>query len=284
MTALPALNAVRAARVAALKAAIKERILVLDGAMGTQIFARNLKAQDFGGSKYEGCTDWLSVSRPDVIQAIHESYFASGCDVTETNTFGATPLVLGEFGLQDRAHEVNVKAAQLARAAADKFGPNRWVAGSMGPTTKAISVVGGITFDELVNQYEAQVLGLLEGGVDYLLIETSNDTRTIKAAVIGSQRAFAKANDQVPIAISVTIEPMGTMLAGQTIDALATSLEHLDLLYLGLNCATGPEFMTDHVRTLAGMTHFPVSCVPNAGLPDENGHFLETPEMLARAA
>jgi 5-methyltetrahydrofolate--homocysteine methyltransferase len=283
MTALPLLNAARATRIAALKAALKERILVLDGAMGTQIFAKNFKAQDFGGSQYEGCTDWLTVTRPDAIQSIHEAYFASGCDVTETNTFGGTPMVLGEFGLQEHAHEVNVKAAQIARAAADKFGPNKWVAGSMGPTTKAISVVGGITFEELIKQFEAQAAGLLEGGVDYLLIETSNDTRTIKAAVIGCQQAFEKANDSVPIAVSVTIEPMGTMLAGQTIDALATSLEHLDLLYLGLNCATGPEFMTDHVRTLAGLSRFPVSCVPNAGLPDENGHFLETPEMLARA-
>ncbi|MBK7864855.1 MAG: methionine synthase [Archangiaceae bacterium] len=276
-------DSARAARVAALKAAMKERIIVLDGAMGTQIFARNLKAQDFGGAKYEGCMEYLAITRPDVIQEIHEAYFRAGCDVTETNTFGGTPLVLDEFGLGDRAHEINVRCAQLARAAADKFGPNRWVAGSMGPTTKAISVVGGITFEQLVKHFEAQALGLLEGGVDYLLVETSNDTRTIKAAVLGIEQAFARAKERIPVAVSITIEPMGTMLAGQTVDALSTALEHLDLLYLGLNCATGPEFMTDHLRTLAGMTAFPTSCVPNAGLPDENGNFLETPEMLARA-
>lgn len=283
MTALPHVtnNSARAARIAALKAAMKERIIVLDGAMGTQIFARNLKAQDFGGAKYEGCMEYLAITRPDVLQEIHEAYFASGCDVTETNTFGGTPLVLDEFGLGERAHEINVKAAQLARAAADKYG--KWVAGSMGPTTKAISVVGGITFAQLIEHFEAQAFALMEGGVDYLLIETSNDTRTIKAAVLGIQQAFKRANEEIPIAISVTIEPMGTMLAGQSIDALATAIEHLDLLYVGLNCATGPEFMTDHIRTLAGMTRFPVSCVPNAGLPDENGKFLETPEMLARA-
>ncbi len=283
MTALPHVNnnSARAARIAALKAAMKERIIVLDGAMGTQIFARNLKAQDFGGAKYEGCMEYLAITRPDVLQEIHEAYFAAGCDVTETNTFGGTPLVLDEFGLGERAHEINVKAAQLARAAADKFG--KWVAGSMGPTTKAISVVGGITFGQLIEHFEAQAFALMEGGVDYLLIETSNDTRTIKAAVLGIQQAFKRAQEEIPIAISVTIEPMGTMLAGQSIDALATAVEHLDLLYVGLNCATGPEFMTDHIRTLAGMTRFPVSCVPNAGLPDENGKFLETPEMLARA-
>ncbi len=282
MTALPNVNnSARAARIAALKAAMKERIVVLDGAMGTQIFAHNLKAADFGGAKYEGCVDYLAITRPDVIQGIHEKYFGAGADVTETNTFNGAPVSLNEFSLGDRAYEVNFAAAQLARAAADKHG--KWVAGSMGPTTKAISVVGGITFDELISNFETQAYGLIQGGVDYLLIETSNDTRTIKAAVKGIKQAFVKAKEEIPVAVSVTIEPMGTMLAGQTIDALSVSLEHLDLLYLGLNCATGPEFMTDHLRTLASLTPFPVSCVPNAGLPDENGKFLETPEMLARA-
>jgi 5-methyltetrahydrofolate--homocysteine methyltransferase len=275
----------RAARVEALKAAMAERILVLDGAMGTALQGKNLKASDFGGAQYEGCNEYLVITRPELIQGIHEHYFAAGADVTETDTFGATPLVLGEFELAERAHEINVKAAQLARAAAEKFSTPerpRWVAGSIGPTTKAISVTGGITFDELIDQFEAQAFALLEGGVDYLLLETCQDTRNVKAGIIGIQRAFARAGDSVPVAVSGTIEPMGTMLAGQSVDALATSLEHLDLLYLGLNCATGPEFMTDHVRTLATMSRFPVSCVPNAGLPDENGHYLETPEMVAR--
>jgi 5-methyltetrahydrofolate--homocysteine methyltransferase len=293
MTALPrpayqlsdADRRARAERVAALKAALKARVLVLDGAMGTMLQNKNLKAADFGGAQYEGCNEYLVITRPEVIQSIHEQYFAAGADITETDTFGATPLVLGEFELSDKAHEINVKAVHLARAAADKFStPDkpRWVAGSIGPTTRAISVTGGITFEELVDQFEVQAFALLEGGVDYLLLETCQDTRNIKAAIVGIQKAFARANDSVPVAVSGTIEPMGTMLAGQTVDSLATSLEHLDLLYLGLNCATGPEFMTDHVRTLATMSRFPVSCVPNAGLPDENGHYLETPEMVAR--
>ncbi len=279
-------RAVRAERVRALKAAIGERVLVLDGAMGTMLQSKNLKASDFGGAEYEGCNEHLVLTRPELIEEIHAQYFAAGADITETNSFGGTPLVLGEFGLSDKAYEVNVASARLARQAADRFSTParpRWVAGSIGPTTKAISVTGGITFDELVDQFEAQAFALLEGGVDYLLLETSQDTRNVKAALFGIQRAFARAGDQVPIAVSGTIEPMGTMLAGQSVEALAASLEHVELLYLGLNCATGPEFMTDHVRSLASMARVPVGCVPNAGLPDENGRYLETPEMLARA-
>lgn len=275
----------RAARVAALKAAMKERLLVLDGATGTWLQDQHLRAEDFGGAEYEGCNEVLVATRPDLIRQMHEGYFAAGADVTETNSFGGTPLVLAEFHLAERAHELNRRAAELAREAAERFSTPerpRWVAGAMGPTTRAISVTGGVTFDELVDTFEAQAFALLEGGVDYLLIETSQDTRNVKAAVLGCQRAFARAGDSVPLAVSGTIEPMGTMLAGQSVESLATSLEHLDLLYLGLNCATGPEFMTDHLRSLAAISPFPVSCVPNAGLPDEDGHYLETPQMLAR--
>jgi 5-methyltetrahydrofolate--homocysteine methyltransferase len=159
----------------------------------------------------------------------------------------------------------------------------RWVAGSIGPTTKAISVTGGITFEALTDTFAVQAEGLVLGGADYLLIETSQDTRNVKAALFGCQRAFEKLGRRVPVAVSGTIEPMGTMLAGQSVEALATSVEHASLLYIGLNCATGPEFMTDHVRSLAQLTAFPVACVPNAGLPDENGRYLETPAMLARS-
>jgi 5-methyltetrahydrofolate--homocysteine methyltransferase len=272
--------------VAALQAALEERILVLDGAMGTMLQGKDLKAADFGGAGYEGCNEHLVLTRPDLIEQIHADYFTAGADIAETNTFGGTPLVLGEYGLSERAHQINVRAAQLARKIADRFsepGRMRWVAGSIGPTTKAISVTGGIGFEELSDHFEAQAFGLLEGGVDYLLVETSQDTRNVKAAVLGIQRAFERAGDSVPIAVSGTIEPMGTMLAGQSVEALAASLEHVDLLYLGLNCATGPEFMTDHIRSLAGSSPFRVGCVPNAGLPDENGRYLETPEMLARS-
>ncbi|HEY8209371.1 MAG TPA: methionine synthase, partial [Myxococcaceae bacterium] len=274
----------RAERVDALRAVLQERILVLDGATGTYLQTQHLKAADFGGVDLEGCNEHLNLTRPDLIERMHAEYFRAGADVTETNTFGATPLVLAEYGLEAKAREINVRAAQIARRAADQLthaGRVRWVAGSMGPTTKAVSVTGGVTFDELVRHYEIQAQGLVEGGVDYLLVETCQDTRNVKAALVGIERAFASGAERVPVAVSGTIEPMGTMLAGQSVEALCASMEHVDLLYLGLNCATGPEFMTDHLRSLAAMCPFPVSCVPNAGLPDENGIYLETPAMLA---
>ncbi len=194
--------------------------------------------------------------------------------------------MLAEYGLQAEARSLNARAAELAREAAASVeaedGRPRWVAGSIGPTTKAISVTGGVTFEGLVETFSVQAEGLVAGGVDYLLIETSQDTRNVKAALLGCQRAFHTLGVRVPVAVSGTIEPTGTMLAGQSVEALATALEHSDLLYLGLNCATGPEFMTDHIRSLAAMSRFQVGCVPNAGLPDENGHYLESPEMLAR--
>ncbi|HZH02633.1 MAG TPA: homocysteine S-methyltransferase family protein, partial [Myxococcaceae bacterium] len=261
------------------------RVLVLDGAMGTMLQSRDLRAADFGGAELEGCNEHLVLTRPELIESIHDEYFRAGADVAETNTFGATPLVLAEYALEAKAHEINVRAAQLARRAADRASTPerpRWVAGAVGPTTKAISVTGGVTFEELEETFHAQAYGLLEGGVDYLLVETCQDTRNVKAALFGIQRAFERAGESIPVAVSGTIEPMGTMLAGQSVEALVTSLEHLDLLYLGLNCATGPEFMTDPIRTLAGMSRFRISCVPNAGLPDENGHYLESPEMVAR--
>ena len=279
-------DASREARIHALKEALASRILVLDGAMGTLIQSKNLKASDFGGAELEGCNENLVLTRPDVIRSIHAAYYAAGADVAETDTFGATPLVLAEYGLSGQARAINARAAELAREAAaeveEKDGRPRWVAGSIGPTTKAISVTGGVTFEGLIDTFEVQAEGLVVGGVDYLLIETSQDTRNVKAALLGCERAFQRLGQRVPVAVSGTIEATGTMLAGQSVEALETSLEHAPLLYLGLNCATGPEFMTDHIRTLAAMSRFPVACVPNAGLPDENGTYLESPEMLSR--
>ena len=276
----------RTDRIAALKATMGKRVLVMDGAMGTLIQNQNLKAADFGGAELEGCNEHLVLTRPDLIEDLHLQYFAAGADIAETNTFGATPVVLAEYGLSHKTHEINVAAGKLARQAADRQtardGQPRWVAGSIGPTTKAISVTGGVTFQELIQNFRDQALGLIEGDVDYLLIETSQDTRNVKAALIGCEEAFEKTGTRLPVAVSGTIEPMGTMLAGQTVESLVTSLEHADLFYIGLNCATGPEFMTDHIRTLAGLSPFPVGCVPNAGLPDENGVYLESPAMLAR--
>ncbi|MCP3104816.1 methionine synthase [Myxococcus sp. K15C18031901] len=274
-------------RVEALRVAMRERVLVLDGAMGTLLQNKDLKAADFGGPEYEGCNEHLVLTRPDVIEDIHARYFAAGADVTETDSFGGTPVVLNEFGLGHKALEINEASARLARKAAEaaeaRDGRMRWVAGSVGPTTKAISVTGGITFEELVDNFAVQAEGLALGGSDYLLVETAQDTRNIKAALLGIQRAFRKLGYSLPVAVSGTIEPMGTMLAGQSVESLAASLEHVELLYLGLNCATGPDFMTDHLRSLSALTSAPVSCVPNAGLPDENGHYLETPEMIARS-
>ncbi len=271
-------------RTQALVAALEQRILVLDGAMGTAIQGKNLTAEDFGGPDLEGCNEYLVHTRPDIIREIHEKYLESGCDIVETNTFGGTPLVLDEYGLGSRAHELNVKAAKLAREAADKFSTPekpRFVAGSIGPTTKAISVTGGVTFESLQENFYIQAKALLEGGVDYFLLETCQDTRNIKAGILAIEKLFTEIGEQIPIAVSGTIEAMGTMLAGQSIEALYTSLSHLDLLYLGLNCATGPEFMTDPIRSLAKLAKFRIACVPNAGLPDENGCYLETPEMLS---
>lgn len=267
-----------------LRKLISERILVLDGAMGTTIQGFDLKDKDFGGADLDGCNENLILTRPDVIQKIHEMFLEAGCDIVETNTFGGTPLVLEEYKLGKKAYEINFNAAKIARAAAEKFSTKdkpRFVAGSMGPTTKAISVTGGVTFSELIENFYHQAKALVEGGADYLLLETAQDSRNLKAAILGIDKLFNEFKKSVPIAISGTIEPMGTMLAGQSVDALYASFAHKDLLYLGLNCATGPEFMTDHIRTLAQISKFPVACVPNAGLPDADGVYLETPQVVA---
>ncbi len=264
---------------------LKERILVLDGAMGTMLQKKNLSPADFGGEPLEGCNENLTITRPDVIEEIHRAYLEAGADIIETNTFGGTPLVLNEYGLGDQCLLINQTAALIAKKAAQEFSTlkkPRWVAGSMGPTTKAISVTGGVIFSELISYFELQAQGLLEGGVDLLLVETCQDTRNIKAALIGIEQVFKKFGKKIPLIVSGTIEPMGTMLAGQTADALVVSLSHFDLLAMGLNCATGPEFMTDHIRTIHELTNTHVSCYPNAGLPNEEGKYLETPESLAR--
>jgi len=263
---------------------LKKRILVMDGAMGTMIQAQDPSAADFGGEAYEGCNEILNITRPDIIQSVHETYYAAGADIVETNSFGGTALVLADYGLEDRVIEINKAAALVARAAADKFSTPeqpRFVAGSMGPTTKAITVTGGVTFDELVDYFQLQAEGLIAGGVDLLLLETAQDTLNIKSAAIGLLKALEKSGVSIPIMVSATIEPTGTMLAGQGVEALYTSLEHLPLLSIGLNCATGPEFMTDHIRSLSGMAACLVSVYPNAGLPNEDGLYEETPQMLA---
>jgi 5-methyltetrahydrofolate--homocysteine methyltransferase len=275
----------REQRIATLKDILQERIVCLDGAMGTAIQARRLGPRDFGGEAYEGCNELLAITRPDVLADIHRGHLAAGADIVETCSFGSTGPVLAEYGLQARAFEITKAAATVARQAADAFATRespRFVAGSMGPTTKSITVAGGVTFDDLTEAYREQARALIEGGVDYLLLETCLDTRNIKAGIAGILDACEEIGVNVPIAVSGTIEPTGTMLAGQSAESLVVSLAHLDLLYIGLNCATGPEPMTDHLRAMAELARTRVACVPNAGLPDENGTYLETPEMFAR--
>ncbi len=281
-----AANRPLSARAQQLVDAANQKILVLDGAMGTAIQNRNLSADDFGGADLEGCNEYLVITRPDVIREIHEEYLAAGADIVESNTFGSTPLVMDEYGLGSRAYEITRVATEIARKACDKFStPNkpRFVAGSIGPTTKAISVTGGVTFSELIENFYVQTKGLIDGGADYLLIETAQDSRNIKAAILGVEKVERERGEKYLVAVSGTIETMGTMLAGQTVDALLASVMHRDLFYIGLNCATGPEFMTDHIRTLAQLSPFRVACVPNAGLPDEDGCYLETPTMMGKA-
>ena len=269
----------------ALFESLDRRILCLDGAMGTLLQQARLGAADFGGPALEGCNEVLVRTRPDIVMGVHRAYLAAGADIVETNSFGGTPIVLAEYNLASETHELNRRAAELARQAADEFSTPqrpRFVAGAMGPTTKSISTTGGITFTELRDAYYAQAAALAEGGADILLLETCLDTRNAKAALLAFQQLGGELGTQIPVIVSGTIERTGTMLGGQSVDAFYVSVAHADLLAIGLNCATGPEFMTDHLRTLHEIAATRLSCYPNAGLPNEEGAYLETPESLAR--
>src|ERR1035437_6433751 len=262
---------------------LEQRVLVLDGAMGTMLQQRNLTAADFGGPVLEGCNESLNRTRPDVVLEIHRAYLEAGAYGIETNTFNCDRISLGDYGLSGDVYELNVTAAKLARQAAEEYSTGarpRFVVGSMGPTTKSITVVGGVTFPELVEVYHERARGLLDGGADILVAETCNDTRAVKAALVAIERLRKERGQAIPTMVSGTIETIGTMLAGQTADAFCASVLHADLLSVGLNCGTGPEFMTDHIRTISGMAPVPVSCYPNAGLPEE-GEYRETPTMVA---
>lgn len=268
----------------ALLDALSTRILVLDGAMGTMLQQYNPSIADWGGPEFENCTENLLFTKPEWIKAVHRAYYEAGADLVETNSFGGHPITLGEFGMAERCEEVNALAARLAREVADEFsrpGKPRFVAGSVGPTTKAITVTGGTTFEDLRAGYFRQAMGLIEGGADLLLVETCQDTRNVKAAILGATQAAQEQGVTVPIIVSGTIEPTGTMLGGQGADALVVSIQHAPLLAIGLNCATGPEFMTDHLRTIHELSPARVSCYPNAGLPDVDGRYGETPDSLA---
>ncbi len=255
--------------------AIADHVVLFDGAMGTSIQARNPVAADFGGERYEGCVDYLSVARPDMIENIHESFLAVGCEVVETNTFRGNRLTLGEYGLGERTLEINRNAARLARRACDKFeeasGLPRFVAGSMGPSGK---LPGGedpdlsdITWDELADLFYEQALGLCEGGADLLLLETSQDMLEVKAAIHGIQRYFADSGTRIPLQVQVTLDTSGRMLFGTDIDSAMTTLEALPVDVIGLNCSTGPEYMRAPVQHLLESSRLPLSVLPNAGLP-----------------
>jgi len=269
-----------------LQALMRERILVLDGAMGTMLQNAGLRKEDFGNPLREGCHEILVETRPELILDIHRSYLAAGADIIETNTFGGTPIVLEDYGLAERAFELNRRAAELARRAADAAStPDRprFVGGSIGPTTRSISVTGGVSFDEMLETFKIQAGGLLSGGVDIFLVETCQDTRNTKAALLAVNAVCREAGVHRPAMASCTIEPNGTMLAGQSAEAFAVSLEHFGLLGIGLNCGTGPEAMTDHLRSLQQIAPNAILCYPNAGMPDEEGLYRQSPNRLAGA-
>lgn len=267
---------------------LQEKILVIDGAMGTNLQNQNLTAKDFGGIEYEGCNENLLISKPEAIKKVHLDFLEAGCDIIETNTFGSTPIVLSEYDLQAKAYELSNLGAVIAKESIkeyyEKTKSNRrlLVAGSIGPTTKTISVTGGVNFQELIDSFYIQAKGLIDGDCDTFLIETAQDTLNVKAALIAVNQIFREYGRKIPVMLSGTIEPMGTMLGGQNIEALAISTEHTKPTTIGLNCATGPSFMTDHIRTLASSTSSYVSCMPNAGPPDEDGNYNETPEDIVK--
>jgi 5-methyltetrahydrofolate--homocysteine methyltransferase len=258
--------------------ALKRRVLIYDGAMGTNIQRYNLSAEDFGGKALEGCNDNLVLTRPDVIQAIHESFLAVGCDVVETCTFQSTPRRLKEWGLGDKVREINVAAARIARAAADKYStPDqpRFVAASMGPTgmlpSSSDPVLSQVSYTELADNFYEQAKYLVEGGVDLLLIETSQDILEVKAAVAGIERLFTEIGRRLPLQTQVTLDVSGRMLLGTDIASAMTTLESLKVDVIGLNCSTGPEHMREPVRYLSEHATLPLSVIPNAGLPLNTG-------------
>src|SRR5437773_712411 len=258
--------------------ALSRRVLIFDGAMGTNIQLHHPTPEDFGGKALEGCNDHLVLTRPDIIQSIHESFLAVGCDVVETCTFQSTPHRLREWGIEEKTRELNVAAARLGRAACDKFAtPDRprFVAGSIGPTGLLLSssdpVLSNTTFAELEENYYIQAKYLVEGGVDVLLVETAQDILEVKAAVAGFERLFAEIGRRVAIQAQITLDTSGRMLLGTDIASAMTTLEALRIDVIGLNCSTGPEHMREPIRYLTAHATRPISCIPNAGLPLNTG-------------
>ena len=263
-------------------------VIVFDGAMGSSLQTQNLTAEDFGGAQYEGCNEYLIVTKPEAVEKVHRGFLEVGADVIETDTFGAASIVLAEYDLADQAYTLNKKAAELAkRVAAEYSTPEkpRFVAGSIGPTTK-LPTLGHIDYDTMKNSFIEQVCGLYDGGADLLIIETCQDVLQIKAALNAVEEIFEEKGARLPLMVSVTMEVQGTMLLGSEMGAALTILERYPIDILGLNCATGPDRMADHIKYLCEHSPFVVSCIPNAGLPENVGghaHYKLTPMELRMA-
>ena len=266
---------------------LRDRIVVFDGAMGTNLHAQDLSVDDYGGPQFEGCPEHLLISMPEAVEKVHAGFLEVGCDVVETDSFGSTSIVLAEYQIAELAYELNVKAAQLAKRVAADFSTKekpRWVAGSMGPTTK-LPTLGHISFLDMKASYREQARGLLDGGADLLIVETCQDILQTKAALAAIFEEFESSKRRVPVIAQVTIEAFGTMLMGTEIGAALTALEPFPIDVMGMNCATGPQQMSDNVRYLCQNWSRAVSVIPNAGIPENvGGHavFKETPESLAK--
>jgi 5-methyltetrahydrofolate--homocysteine methyltransferase len=281
---------------------LNERILVLDGAMGTMIQRHKLEEGDFRGKRFQdhpkplkGNNDLLCLTRPDIIKDIHGAYFEAGADIAETNTFSSTSIAQADYGLEDIVYELNLQAAKIAKEVAEDFTKKeadkpRFVAGSFGPTNRTASLspdvnnpgYRAVTFNELAESYREQARGLLDGGADLLLIETVFDTLNAKAALFAIQEVFEETGKKVPVMVSGTItDASGRTLSGQTTHAFLISITHLPLLSIGLNCALGASQLRPYLKVLADKADFFVSAHPNAGLPNEFGEYDETPEMMA---
>lgn len=264
---------------------LKERIVVFDGAMGTNLQVQNLSLDDFGGPRFEGCNENLLVTRPDAVEKVHAGFLEVGCDVVETNSFNGTPVDFAEYGIGDKAYDMNVLAAKLAKRVASDYSTKdkpRWVAGSMGPGRK-LPTLGHITFNELRDAYSVQARGLLDGGVDLLIVETCQDLLQTKAALAAIFGHFKESRRRVPVIAQVTIEVFGTMLNGTEISAALTALAPFPIDVVGMNCGTGPKHMTESIRYICENSPLPVSVLPNAGLPsvvDGKMHYDETPESF----
>jgi len=272
--------------------ALEKKVLVFDGAMGTSLQAQNLTAEHFGGEQYNGCNDYLVVSYPEAVEKVHRSFLEVGVDVLETDTFRSNRITMAEYGLQDRVIEINETAARLARRLADEFSSlqsPKFVAGSIGPSGKLPSTndpeLSNVSFDELSETFREQAVGLIRGGVDLLLIETSQDILEVKAAITGLHKAFDETQVYLPIQAQVTLDTTGRMLLGTDINAALTILEGMGIDVIGLNCSTGPEHMREPIRILGENSTLPVSCIPNAGLPlnvDGQAVYPLEPEPFAK--